>query len=88
MSSKYVSVSISERTSVGVSRFHGSVWYHIKNRKKDKSVSLSKELKILFSKKDKLMQAALKVSRAKKRSREEESNSEDSDATLCFESDD
>ena len=89
MTSKYVSINLSERTSVGVSRFQGTVWYHIKNKKKDKSVSLTREeLKILFSKKEKLMRACLKVTRGKRRSREESNGGgDDSDATLCFESD-
>lgn len=88
MSSKYVTIDISERTSIAVSRFQGTVWYHIKNKKKDKSVSITKEeLKTLFGKKDKLIHAASKVSRPKKRRREETDSEGGSDTTLCFDSD-
>lgn len=81
---EYVSVKISDRTTVGVSRFRGKTWYHIKQQKKDKSVSLAKdELKLLFGKKDKLIKASQKVEgkgkKGKKRSWEERDSEENGD---------
>ena len=43
MSHRYVSITISDRTSVDVTKYRGSIWYHIKNKKKDKSFSLTRE---------------------------------------------
>ena len=91
MSHRYVSISISDRTSVDVTKYRGSIWYHIKNKKKDKSVSLTREeLRTLFDKKNKLKAAAAKVDKIKKRPREAATDDErySSDATCSYETED
>ena len=43
MSHRYVSITISDRTSVDVTKYRGSIWYHIKNKRKtNQSVLLEK----------------------------------------------
>ena len=91
MSHRYVSISISDRTSVDVTKYRGSIWYHIENKKKDKSVSLTREeLRTLFDKKNKLKAAAAKVDTIKKRPREAATDDErySRDATCSYESED
>lgn len=68
MSNEILTVKVSERLSVNVSEFQGDIWYHMKDMKKSKNISVtSKDMDKLFKHKRDLIEAGKKVQQAVKK---------------------
>ena len=56
---KFVTVKLTERISVNVTEFNGMVWFHFKDNRKQKSLSLNKgDMSALFANKKDLIAAS------------------------------
>ena len=61
-----VSIHLSDRTSVYVSSFNEVIYYHIKDTRKNKSVSLTRQdLKLLLAKRSQLLDAGERIQRTR-----------------------
>lgn len=85
-------VKISERLTVDVTFFNETCWYHIKDTKKNRSLSISsRDMQHFFKKREELFRAGKKVARGAKSSKSrtsKSSNSTKSDETNKAESED
>lgn len=62
----FLSVKITERITVNVSDYNGSIYFHVRDNRKEKSVSLAKrDFGALFKKKSELIEAARKISKGR-----------------------
>lgn len=65
-SPNFLSVKISERITVNVSDYNGNIYFHVRDNRKEKSVSLAKrDFSALFKKKAELIEAARKISKGR-----------------------